>query len=55
MEESKATSIRIPLSLWKKISYIAQYNDRSTSKEIVQLIKKHVSTFEERYGKVEDD
>lgn len=45
-------TLRIDDSLLKKISYIAEYNDRSTNKEIERLIKKYIADFEKENGKI---
>jgi predicted DNA-binding protein len=43
-------SLRVNSVLLEKLGYIAEYNGRTKTKEIEQLIKKHVSEFEKEQG-----
>lgn len=38
--------------LFRKFRYIAEYEGRSTNKEIEQFIKKSVAEFEKEHGKI---
>lgn len=44
--------IRTTEEIKKKIEYIAEDNNRSTSKEIEFLIKKHIKQYEEYNGEI---
>lgn len=46
-------AIRTSENLKKQIEYIADENNRSVSKEVELLIKKHVKRYEEDNGKIE--
>lgn len=48
-------TLRIPKELLEKISYIADAEGRSANKEIEQLIKKHIETYEEVNGDIPTD
>lgn len=39
--------------LIKKIKFIADFNDRSMSKEIERLVKRHINEFETEHGRIE--
>ena len=45
-------TIRIDPDLLKKIRYVAEYNARSTNREVETLIKKHIEVFEKEHGKI---
>lgn len=45
-------TLRVDRTLFKKFRYIAEYEGRSANKEIEQFIKKHVSDFENKHGKI---
>lgn len=51
MKQSKFT-LRINEDMLKKFRYIADYNARSANRELTILIKKHVTEFEKKYGKI---
>lgn len=48
-------TIRLEPDLLKKIRYVAEYNARSTNREIEVLIRKHVNNFEKIHGIIEID
>jgi pyruvoyl-dependent arginine decarboxylase (PvlArgDC) len=43
-------TLRVNSVLLDKLGYIAEYNGRTKTKEIEQLIKKHVAAFEKEQG-----
>ena len=45
-------TLRIPREKLDKIKFIAEYNGRSTNKEIERLIDEHISKFEESHSKI---
>lgn len=45
-------TIRIDPELLKKIRYVAEYNARSTNREVELLIRQHVELFEKEHGKI---
>ena len=45
-------TLRIDAELLKKLRIIADYNDRSTNKELITLIRKHIKEFEKKYGEL---
>ncbi|NMA91513.1 MAG: hypothetical protein GX973_00115 [Firmicutes bacterium] len=54
-DRKKHFSIRINEELLKKFHYVAKYEDRSASGQIMFLINTCVREFEEKYGPVELD
>ena len=46
-------TLRVNKHLFKKFRYVAEYNGRSSNKEIEQLMKLTVEKFEEENGKIE--
>ena len=48
-------TIRLEPDLLKKIRYVAEYNARSTNREVEVLIRKHVNNFEKIHGIIEID
>lgn len=46
-------TIRIDAELLKKFRFIAEYNARSANRELEVLIRKHISDFEKKHGKIE--
>jgi len=53
LKKQKHISIRIDEETLKKFHYIAKYNDRSASGQIMFLINKNIRDFEEKNGKIE--
>lgn len=45
-------TLRIDSDLLKKFCYVAEYNARSGNREMEILIRKHVSAFEKKHGKI---
>ncbi len=48
-------AIRAERTLLDKLAYIAQYNGRSSNKEVEQLIKAHIDKFEKEHGEIKLD
>lgn len=48
-------TIRIDPCLIKKMGYIAERNGRSINKEIGQLIKAYIATYEKKNGPIKPD
>jgi predicted transcriptional regulator len=46
-------SLRIEDELLKKLHYIADFEDRSVNRELLRLIRKHITDFEAEHGKIE--
>ena len=46
-------TIRTEQDIIEKISYIAIQNDRSTTQEIVHLIKNEIKNYEQEHGEIE--
>ncbi len=51
--KNKHISIRINEELLKKFHYVARYEDRSASGQIMYLINYCIREFEEKYGEIE--
>lgn len=45
--------VRLNDSLKEKLKFVADYNGRSMSKEIEQLVIKHVEQFEKEHGPID--
>jgi hypothetical protein len=45
-------TLRIEASLLEKIHYIAKYEGRSANKEIEQMIKRRIASFEKENGEI---
>ena len=45
-------TIRIPRELLNKVGYIAEYNGRTKNKELEQMIKTRIKSFEEKIGEI---
>ena len=43
-------TLRISKELLYKISYVSEFNGRTKNKQIEQILKKHVTEFEKKYG-----
>ena len=50
MNKQKHISIRIDEKILKKFHYVAKYDDRSASRQIMFLINKNIRDFEEEHG-----
>ncbi len=46
-------TLRTEEELLRKFQYVAEFNARSTNKELEVIMKKHVSEFEKENGKIE--
>ncbi len=46
-------TLRIPKSMLAKIAYIADFNGRTTNKQIELLIRKKVDEYERCYGSID--
>ena len=55
MKKQKHISIRIEEETLKKFHYVAKYDDRSASGQIMFLINKNIREFEEKHGKIDID
>lgn len=53
MKKQKHISIRIDEETLKKFHYVASFNDRSASGQIMYLINKNIRDFEEEHGQIE--
>ena len=45
-------ALRADKVLYKKFSYVAEYNARSINKEMIHLMKRRVAKFEEEHGEI---
>lgn len=48
-------TLRIPQVLLDKLGYIADYEGRTKTKEIEQLIKKRIAEFEQLHGAIPEN
>ena len=55
MEERKRLSIRMDAELHDKLKYIAEYDGRSMSRQILHLITTCVRTFEQEHGPIQTE
>ena len=46
-------TLRINRNLLDKFGYIAEYEGRTKNKELEQMIKKRISDFETKHGKID--
>jgi len=53
MKKPKHISIRIEEETLKKFHYVAKYDDRSASGQIMFLIHKCIRDFEEKHGEID--
>ena len=51
----KSFSIRIEEEMLDKLSYVANYEGRSTNSHVLVLIRESIKAFEEANGKIEGD
>lgn len=47
-------TVRITREMLEKFHYISDYEGRSSNKEMIQLIKKHIAEFEAKHGKINE-
>ena len=52
MKKQKHISIRIDADVLEKFHYVAKYDDRSASGQIMYLINNSIRTFEEKHGTI---
>lgn len=52
MKKLKHISIRIDEETLKKFHYVAKYDDRSASGQIMYLINKNIRDFEDKHGNI---
>lgn len=52
MKKQKHISIRIDADILEKFHYVAKYDDRSASGQIMYLINSCIRTFEEKHGAI---
>ncbi len=45
-------TLRVDRELMDKLKYIAEYNARSSNRELEMLIKNHIRKFEKEHGKI---
>ncbi len=48
-------TLRVDRTLFRKFRYIAEFEGRSANKEIEQYLKRCVSEFEEKHGRIDID
>ncbi len=53
--DTKSVSIRIPTEILPNIRYISDYEGRSLNSQVVYLIRKCISDFENEHGKINID
>lgn len=45
-------TLRIPHELLDKFGYIAEYNGRTKNRELEQMIKARIKSFEQKFGEI---
>jgi predicted HicB family RNase H-like nuclease len=50
----KDYSLRLDPELLRKFHFIAKYEGRSVNKELIQMIKKRIESFEKEHGTIEN-
>lgn len=53
MREIERCTLRLPKNLQEKIKYTADYNCRSTNREIEIAIKRYLNDFERLHGNID--
>lgn len=53
--ETAKFTLRTEAELLKKFRYVADYNARSSNRELEVLMKKHIAEFENEHGKITFD
>ena len=53
MKKEKSFTIRVDARTLEKFRYVAKYEDRSLSKQIMFQIHKSIREFEEQHGEIE--
>ena len=46
-------TLRIPKELLEKLGSIAEYNGRTKNKELEQMIKARIKSFEQKHGEIQ--
>ena len=46
-------TLRVEQELLDKLGYIAEFEGRTKNRELEQMIKKRIATFEKEHGKIE--
>lgn len=52
MEKNKHLGLHIDEELHRKLRYVAEYDGRSMNGEVLYLIRRYLSDFEETHGKI---
>lgn len=55
MSDRTHLSIRMDTQLHDKFQYVAEYEGRSMSKQVLQLIQACVHNFEQEHGPIQDE
>jgi len=45
-------TMRVPRKILDKVGYIAEYNGRTKNKELEQMMKARISSFEQKNGEI---
>lgn len=53
--ERKKFTVRVEDRILRKFRYVAEYDARSANREIEILMKRHISEFEKKHGKITFD
>jgi len=53
MNEQKSFTIRVPEETLEKFRYVAKYDDRSLSGQIMYLIHQNIRDFEKEHGVID--
>lgn len=53
MDKSKHLGLFIDPEMHYKLKYVADYDGRSISGEIMYLLKRYITSFEKKHGKIE--
>ena len=51
-DELARFTLRVPHELLDKLGYIAEYNGRTKNKELEQMIKSRINSFEQKVGEI---
>ena len=53
MEKDKHRGLHIDRELHYKLQYVAKYDGRSISGEVLYLLRQYIADFEQQHGKIE--
>ncbi len=53
MEKDKHLGLHIDRELHYKLQYVAKYDGRSISGEVLYLLRQYIADFEQQHGKIE--